>query len=122
MDAAFDASGNVYFTTEHRACDSGVEIRDDYGTGVECKVGTDSDPGRSAILVNNYSPSGVPVWSRVFNKNRAGMDASTAIAAFAENELYLVGTTANSVNGQNVGGLDAFLMRLDAEVNKVWSR
>lgn len=122
MGAAFDASGNVYFTTEYWACDSGVEVRDDYGTGVECKVGSDSDPERSAILVNKYSPSGISVWSRVFNKNRAGMDSSTAIAAFAENELYLVGTTANGVNGQNAGGSDAFLMRLNAEGNKVWSR
>lgn len=122
MGATFDASGNVYFTTEHWACSSRVTLAFQPGDGALCESGSDSDPERSAILVNKYTPSGTPVWSRVFNKNRPGMDAGTAIAAFSENELYLVGTTASGVNAQSAGGLDAFLMRLNAQGQKVYSR
>lgn len=108
MGVAFDASGNVYFTAEHWACDNRVELNPEHGTGASCQSGSDSDPEYSAILVNKYTPSGSPVWSRVFNKHRPGTDAGTAIAAFSENELYLVGTTASGVNGQSEGGWTRF--------------
>jgi hypothetical protein len=103
MGVAFDASGNVYLTTEHWACDSHVELVPETGSAATCERGFDSDPERSAILVNKYTPSGSLVWSRIFNKHRPGKDAGTAIAAFSENELYLVGTTANGVNGRARG-------------------
>lgn len=120
---AFDATGNVYLTTEHLACDSGVELVDGGGgSGVECESGADTDPERSAILVNKYTMGGALTWSQVINKNRSGVDASTSIAAFAENELYLGGKTVNSVNGQQEGGVDAFAARLDGRGKVVWSR
>ena len=120
----FDAAGNVYLTTEHWACDSGVEPANGpaSGDGVTCENGSDTDPEFSAILVNKYTPSGALTWSRVINKNRSGVDVSTAIAAFSENELYLVGKTANSVNGRKEGGIDAFVARLDGRGKVVWSR
>ena len=119
---AFDERKNVFYTTEHWACESDVTLGEQPGDGALCERGSDSDPERSAILVNKYTPSGSLVWSRVFNKHRPGRDAGTAIAAFSENELYLVGTTASGVSGHSAGGLDAFLMRLNAQGQKVWSR
>lgn len=118
---AFDPTGNVYLTTEHWACDGGF-VFSGTGEGVTCESGSDTDPERSAILVNKYTPSGALTWSRVINKNRSGVDASTAIAAFSENELYLVGKTVNSVNGQKEGGTDAFVARLDGRGKVAWSR
>lgn len=122
IGATFDVLGNVYFTTEHWACDSGVTLAYGAGEGVTCESGSDSDLERSAILVNRYTPSGALTWSRVINKNRSGVDASASIAAFSENEIYLVGKTANSVNGQKAGGTDAFIARLDGRGKGAWSR
>lgn len=118
---AFDTTGNVYLTTEHWACDGGFAL-DEPGYGATCKSGSDTDPEHSAILVNKYTPGGALTWSRVINKNRSGVDASTAIAAFSDNEIYLTGITANSVNGRQEGGTDAFIARLDGRGKVAWSR
>lgn len=118
---AFDANGDVYFTTTHFACDGGFDLGEP-GEGVTCLGGADTDPERSAILVRRYAPAGVPIWSRVFNKGRAGTDDSVGLAAPSSAELYVVGKTESAVNGQQFGGTDAFLLRLNEQGRRVWSR
>lgn len=115
------ADGSVYFTTEHFACGASFDFGQD-GDGATCLGGEDTDSAKSAILVRKYTPSGAPVWSRVLNKNREGLDGGTGIAAFSSSELYVVGATESAVNGRNFGGVDAFLLRLDARGKSVWSR
>jgi hypothetical protein len=117
----FDASGNVYLTTDHWACSSGLEF-DVYSWELSCSEGGDSDGSKSAILVRKYRPDGAPIWSRVFNKHRLGVDAGTGIAAFSAGELYVVGETDSAVNGKQFGGRDAFLIRLNEQGRLVWSR
>ena len=118
---AFDRAGNLYLTTGGWACDSGVRLSDVPYDGVVCDRGADSDPERSAVLVNKYAPRGTLVWSRVFNKDRPGLDAGTGVAAFSDGELYLIGNTVNGFDS-HVGGVDTFLLRLDGQGRQVWAR
>jgi hypothetical protein len=117
----FTADGHLYWTTEHWAC--GGSFTFDYEVwDLTCSGDDDSDPSRSAILVRKYRPDGAVVWSRVFNKHRHGTDASAAIAAASASELYVVGATESPVNGVRAGGVDAFVLRLDSQGKRVWSR
>ena len=44
------------------------------------------------------------------------------IATFDGSSIYIVGSTSGKVNGKNFGRRDAYLVRLNAQGQKVWER
>ena len=98
-----DAYGNVYLT----------------GTFI-----TERDyPGRSDadVLVRKYTPSGDVAYNRRFLDPATGR-SGRGVAVASGSELYVVGSTGGKVNGRSNGGGEAFLMRLNAQGQKVWER
>ncbi len=68
-----------------------------------------------------YTPSGGVAFDKVFS-NPATDAQAFDIGVASSSELYLVGSTNGLVNGKNKGGNDAFLLRLNAQGQKVWER
>lgn len=99
-----DAQGNVYLT--------GAFVIEKDGAGED-----DYDPN---VLVRKYTPSGGVAYNRRFVD--LGTDAYGSGVATSGSELYVVGSTDGRVNGKDNGGRDAFLMRLNAQGQKVWER
>lgn len=94
-----DAQGNVYLTGR---------IRDD--------ISYNND-----YFVRKYTPSGALALNKV-NSLPGTSESGSDISVLSGAELYLVGSTDGKVNGSNQGKRDAFLVRLDAQANRVWSR
>lgn len=94
-----DASGNAYLTG----------------------ATTDTNTGSLDLFVRKHTPSGGVAWTY-----RAALPGSREVAndvsAADSNKIYVVGTTDGKVNGVNKGGNDAFLIRLNGQGGKVWSR
>lgn len=94
---AVDASGNVYL--------SGSK-----------KVGADTD-----LFARKYTAAGGVSWT--YAPRLAGTDESAnGVSAKVTSNVYLAGVTDGKVNGRNFGKSDAFLIRLNAQGQKVWSR
>lgn len=94
---AVDASGSVYL--------SGSK-----------KVEADTD-----LFARKYTATGAVSWT--YAPRLAGTDeVAHSVSAKVSSNVYLAGTTNGKVNGQNLGKKDAFLMRLNAQGQKVWSR
>lgn len=100
-----DTRGNVYLT--------GAFTIEGDGAGSD---GLDTD-----VLVRKYTPAGTVAYNRRFTDLLAGA-SGRGVAAMGGGELYVVGTTGGEVNGKNSGGIDAFLLRLNAQGQKVWER
>lgn len=93
--------------------------------GVYLTGRTDSDwNGQSQPVTDyfarKYNAAGSLVWSRT--AELPGTQVATDIAAFGADELYVTGLTNGKVNGTNFGRNDAFLLRLNGQGNRVWSR
>lgn len=72
------------------------------------------------VLVRKYTPSGSVAYNRRFID--PGTDAYGRGVAASGGELYVVGSTDGLVNGKTSGGREAFLMRLNAQGQRVWER
>ena len=97
-DISADASGNVYL--------SGATNPDE----------TDFD-----LFVRKYTSSGSVAWTYAPDL-RGTSEGAFGVSAADSGRVYVVGSTDGKVNGQNFGGQDAFLLRLDTTGKKVWSR
>ncbi len=96
-----DSAGNVYLT-ETKAVS--VVGESDYD-----------------LLVRKYTAAGALSWThqpKLSSTKEYGEDVAVRNAG----EIYTVGSTDGKVNGRNNGGLDAFLLRLNGQGNRVWSR
>jgi hypothetical protein len=94
---AVDASGNVYL--------AGGKT-----------VGTDTD-----LFARKYTATGAVSWTYA-PRLTGTYEVARGVSAKVSSNVYLAGDTTGKVNGQNLGGTDAFLMRLNAQGQKVWSR
>lgn len=71
--------------------------------------------------VRRYTPAGDVGW--VYQPRLAGTrESASAVDARSSSEVYAVGGTDGKVNGINNGNTDAFLLRLNGQGSKVWSR
>ena len=105
-DLSADEAGNVYLTgfISHTNLDD-----------------TSSDLYEDDVFVRKYTPALRPVWT--YNPKRPGSsEVGFGIDARSSGEAYAVGSSTAKVNGVNRGGNDAFLMRLNAQGQKVWER
>lgn len=82
--------------------------------------GPDSGPPVTDYFTRKYNAAGSLVWANT--AELPGTQVATDIAAFSADELYLTGLTNGKVNGNNFGLDDAFLLRLNGQGNRVWSR
>ena len=71
-------------------------------------------------FTRKYSAAGSLVWAKT--AELPGSQVATDIAAFSADELYVTGVTDGKVNGKNFGLNDTFLLRLNGQGNRVWSR
>jgi hypothetical protein len=78
------------------------------------------EQARLDIAVQNLDRKAKTVWFRRLDTSQ--IDYATAVSTILGDGIYVVGTTDGLVNGSNQGGLDAFLLRLNAQGNRVWSR
>ena len=76
--------------------------------------------GGDDAFVQTYTTQGRRGWARQLGS--AGADAATSVLALP-GTTYVTGTTDGTLQGQaSVGGSDAFVMRLNARGERVWTR
>lgn len=76
--------------------------------------------GGSDAFVRKYDADGNDVWTRQFGT--IGDDSARDVASDASGNMYVVGATDGSIEGSNAGGFDAFVRKLDADGNVLWTR
>jgi hypothetical protein len=122
-----DAQGNVLWTWQFGTA------RIDYAMGIAADAsgvyvagateGTlpgQSSAGGSDAFVIKLDAAGTHQWSRQFGT--AGADGAVGVASDVTG-LYVAGYTEGTLPGQSsAGGLDAFVMMLDADGDQRWSR
>jgi len=76
---------------------------------------------KKGFYVSRLSYRGGLMWKRFFRST--GEENPTAVAVDAAGNAYVAGSTSGTLHGQkNSGGKDLFLMKLDKEGNRVWTR
>ncbi len=99
-----DSSGNAY------------AVGYSYGA-----IGGQSHSGNTDAVVAKYDSSGNLTWIREFGGS--GNDQLDAVAVDSSGNVYGVGLTGNSLDGQSNSGLnDAVLVKYDASGNRSWVR
>lgn len=98
-DLSADAAGNLYVSSSRQVGDT---FNDD-------------------LMVLKLTPAGEVSWTYQPTLPRT-RELASGVSARRNGEIYAVGFTDGRVNGINNGGYDAFLLRLDGQGRKVWSR
>lgn len=73
------------------------------------------------LLVLKLTPAGEVSWTYQPRLPRT-RELALGVVARGRGEIYAVGFTDGPVNGKNYGNYDAFLLRLNGQGRKVWSR
>ena len=76
--------------------------------------------GQWDAFLKKYSPSGVELWTRELGTT--SVDFSQAVAVDGVGNAYISGYTTGDLGGPNAGGSDAFLTKVDAAGNVLWSK
>lgn len=74
----------------------------------------------SACFGLTATANSAPVWTRQIGT--AQDDAALSVATDSEGNVYVAGSTAGSLSGDNRGGSDAWLAKFDADGNRQWLR
>jgi hypothetical protein len=98
-DLSADAAGNLYVSSSRQV---GATFNSD-------------------LVVLKLTPTGEVSWTYQPTLPRT-RELALGVVARGKSEIYAVGFTDGRVNGINHGGYDAFLLRLDGQGRKVWSR
>jgi len=102
--AVIDSQGSVYL------------LGDSYGI-------LDGAPnaGIYDLFVQKFSASGIKLWTRQIGSS--DYDFGMGMAVDSNGNLFIVGDTAGSIDGNgNLGGEDIFILKLDSNGNRLWSR
>jgi hypothetical protein len=94
------------------------------GAGATVAGATDGNvggPGAGGVdaFLRRYTAAGAVEWSRQFGTS--GHDSADAIASGSD-AILVTGTTRGTLDGPNVGDLDAFVRRYDLDGNVLWAR
>lgn len=84
-------------------------------------AGTVNSENDYDFFVRKYTPAGAVSWTYV-PKRSVTDEYATGISAKGSSNVYVAGAANGTVNGKNSGSYDAFLLRLNAQGQKVWSR
>jgi hypothetical protein len=104
LGVAIDSNNNVYIT----------------GSTAGSLDGNTSAGGDDIFLVK-YDSSGTKVWTRQLGTT--GTDYAHGVAIDSNNNVYITGITAGSLDGNTTGGsYDAFLVKYDSSGTKIWTR
>jgi hypothetical protein len=128
--AVYDASGSLLWT---RLADTPalevlcVAATDASGAFYLAGAIEDGSPGagRSDVFVAKYDRDGNKLWIREFGSAPGvfGDDITTSIAVDPLGGVYVAGYTSGSIDGTaNQGGRDLFVVKLDGDGNRLWSR
>ncbi|NVJ14916.1 SBBP repeat-containing protein [Myxococcus sp. AM010] len=83
------------------------------------QLGADPQAGGQDAFIARYDTAGNLQWVRQFGT--AQMDRATAVAADADGNVYVAGTTFGSLDFYtNAGGIDYFIAKYDAAGNREW--
>lgn len=112
-------SRNVSLLGESLAGNLSTDGHDNvYLTGsVFVRKGQNSD---SDLFVSKYTAAGTRSWT--YAPRRTGTNEDALAVEAQGNDVYVTGTTDGKVNGVNRGNDDAFLLKLNGNGNRVWSR
>lgn len=102
-----DSLGNTYIATAAR--------------GGACDEGSDKYESCVDAIVAKYSSAGGLVWRKGFGTINK-LDAAVSVATADGKEVYVGGYTNGALAHRHLGGTDAFLRRMDASGNRVWTR
>ncbi|QDE87347.1 hypothetical protein BHS07_32105 [Myxococcus xanthus] len=85
------------------------------------QLGADPRAGGQDAFIARYDTAGNLQWVRQFGT--AQTDRATAVAADADGNVYVAGTTFGSLDFYtNAGGIDYFIAKYDAAGNRLWLR
>ncbi|NOK03842.1 hypothetical protein HNV27_19955 [Myxococcus xanthus] len=85
------------------------------------QLGADPRAGGQDAFIARYDTAGNLQWVRQFGT--AQTDRATAVAADADGNVYVAGTTFGSLDFYtNAGGMDYFIAKYDAAGNRLWLR
>ena len=85
------------------------------------QLGADPQVGGQDAFVARYDTAGNLQWVRQFGTART--DRATAVAADADGNVYVAGTTSGGLDFYtNAGGIDFFIAKYDADGNRHWLR
>ena len=80
-----------------------------------------TNPGGADAYLRKYGPDANEVWKRQFGTE--DFDVARAIVVDVTGNLYLVGSTADTLPGQtSFGNIDAYLKKYDANGVEAWTR
>jgi hypothetical protein len=122
-----DAAGTLLWTRQISCCDAyGFDVAADAtGVYVSGRIGAGALPGQTSAgfidaYLQRYDHVGNLMWSRQFGT--PGQDEAQGVS-LSDGAVFVSGLTGGSLPGAtSSGGFDGFVMRLDLEGNRVWTR
>lgn len=119
----YSASGSLVWerTLKPSVFTSISEIDADSSGNVFLAGTTSFSSSDSDFFLRKYTATGSSSWVYTARLETTKQYSQGVSASDAQN-LYFVGSSSGEVNGQNYGYDDAFLLRLNAQGQKIWSR
>jgi hypothetical protein len=75
--------------------------------------------GAGDVFIRKYTSGNTVAWTRQFGSS--GEDHGSGLAVRQSSAIYVVGATTGTLAGQNRGGFDAFIRRLNSNGLTVWT-
>jgi hypothetical protein len=101
--------------------DSGTALSLDHQGNIYILCSTETKTKRSSILLKKVDPFGRVLWSKKLSSNKE--DFGNGIKIDSRGNIYITGYTSGSfTKNENMGGTDAFLLKLNSKGHKVWTK
>jgi len=113
----YDSSGNELWSHQARHGYNNMTVDT---AGNVYVTGTESGPGSLDAQLIKYDTNGTLLWSEFYGSS--DFDFAWAVDVDDLGNSYISGQTVGDLDGTNAGGNDAFLIKVDAAGNEVWSR
>jgi hypothetical protein len=76
--------------------------------------------GFGDAFVRKYDSTGAILWTGLIGTS--DIDGSNAVAVDRDGNSFVTGSVNGDLNGQHIGGIDAFLSKIDSSGNVLWAR